>query len=60
MRAWIELPADYGWSDIRLASTALNRLGYRTEEQRLTGRVLLRLAGSRLDRAALWRLPGQS
>lgn len=58
-RAWIELPADYGWSDIRLTSTALAHLGYTVEELRGTGPVLLRLSGSKLERGALWRRPGQ-
>jgi len=59
MRAWIELPADYGWGDIRVAAVALHELGYVSEEQRGTGWVMLRISGSRLERGALWRLPGQ-
>ena len=59
MRAWIELPAGSGWGDIRVASSELGRLDYVTEEQRVTGMVLLRLSGSKLERGALWRLPGQ-
>lgn len=59
MRAWIELPANSGWGDIRLAAVALNQLGYVTEELRGTGLVLLRLSGSRLDAGELWRVPGQ-
>lgn len=58
-RAWIELPAGSGWGDIRLASSELGRMDYVTEEQRMTGVVLLRLAGSKLGRGELWRLPGQ-
>jgi hypothetical protein len=34
-------------------------MDYVTEEQRMTGVVLLRLAGSKLGRGELWRLPGQ-
>lgn len=59
MRAWIELPAGSGWGDIRIAASDLRRLDYVTQEQRMTGLVLLRLSGSVLGRAALWRLPGQ-
>jgi hypothetical protein len=59
MRAWIELPLDAGWADIRLARHALHQLGYATAELRGTGPVLLRLSGSRLDVGKLWRAPGQ-
>jgi hypothetical protein len=59
MRAWIELPADSGWSDARLAITGLARLDYTAEERRGAGWVMLRISGARLDRPALWRLPGQ-
>ncbi len=59
MRAWVELPADSGWGDIRLARGALHKLGYVTEELRGTGPVLLRLSGSALDVTELWRYPGQ-
>ena len=58
-RIWIELPPDYGWGDIRVATVALHELSYVTEEQRGAGWVMLRISGSRLDRSALWRLPGQ-
>lgn len=58
-RIWIELPAGSGWGDARVAASALHKLGYVTEEQRGAGFTLLRLSGARLDRAALWRLPGQ-
>lgn len=58
-RAWIELPADSGWGDIRVAASDLKRLDYVTEEQRGTGPVLLRISGAKLERSALWRLPGQ-
>ena len=58
-RAWIELPRDAGWGQVRLAQTTLNNLGYVTEELRGTGPVLLRLSGSRLDVSELWRVPGQ-
>ena len=60
MRAWIELPADSGWSDVRLAITGIARLDYTVEEQRGTGWVMLRISGARLERGALWRLPGQA
>jgi len=59
MRAWIELPRDYGWAQIRLASVALNNLGYVSEELRGAGPVLLRLSGTRLEAGELWRVPGQ-
>lgn len=58
-RAWIELPANSGWGDIRIAASDLGRMGYVTQEQRMTGLVLLRLSGSKLARGDLWRLPGQ-
>ena len=57
MRAWIELPRSSGWADIRLAGSALHKLGYVTEEQRGTGRAWLRLSGARLDVSALWVTP---
>ena len=59
MRAWIELPRDSGWADIRLARSALHKLGYRTEEVRGSGNVLLRLSGVKLESGELWRFPGQ-
>ncbi len=59
MRAWIELPRDAGWADIRLAAASLHKLGYRTAELRGTGPVLLRLSGAELDAGELWRVPGQ-
>jgi hypothetical protein len=59
MRAWIELPAASGWAGIRLASVALNKLGYTTEELRGSGPVLLRLSGARLEVGELWRVPGE-
>ena len=59
MRAWIELPLDAGWADIRLARSALHKLGYVTAELRGTGNVLLRLAGVKLEPGELWRAPGQ-
>lgn len=58
-RCWMELPADSRWADVRLASVALNKLGYTTEELRGTGNVLLRLPGSRLEVSELWRVQGQ-
>ncbi len=60
VRAWLELPPDSGWGDTRIAASDLGRMDYHVEEQRMTGRVLLRLSGAKLDRAALWRYPGQS
>jgi hypothetical protein len=59
MRAWVELPADSGWAGIRLATVALESLGYYVEELRGTGNVLLRLSGARLEAGELWRVPGQ-
>ena len=59
MRAWIELPEDYGWGDIRVARGTLHRLGYVTEELRGTGNVLLRLSAVKLESGELWRVPGQ-
>ena len=59
MRAWLELPRDSGWADIRLARSALHKLGYRTAELRGTGNVLLRLSGGVLETGELWRSPGQ-
>ena len=56
-RAWVELPRDSGWADIRLAGSALHRLGYATEEVRGAGWVWLRLAGARLDVSSLWVTP---
>jgi hypothetical protein len=56
-RAWIEMPAGSGWGAIRLARGRLRELGYVTEEVRGTGRVWLRLAGSPLERSALWVMP---
>jgi hypothetical protein len=56
MHAWIELPRNSGWADIRLAASALHQLGYVTEEQR-GARLWLRLSGSQLDVSALWVTP---
>ena len=59
MRAWVELPADSGWADIRLARAALHKMDYATAELRGTGNVLLRLSGARLEAGELWCYPGQ-
>ena len=59
MRAWVELPADSGWADVRLARAALHKMDYATAELRGTGNVLLRLSGGGLDVGELWRAPGQ-
>ena len=59
-RVWIEMPPDSGWGDIQLLATSLRGAGYVVEEQRGTGPVMLRLAGAKLERGALWRRPGQA
>ena len=59
MRAWIELSPDSGWGRIRVAHSALHQLGYRTEELRGSGPVLIRLSGSRLEAGELLRMPGE-
>ena len=55
-RAWLELP-DSSWGPVQLARSEVKRLGYTTEVVRGTGRVWLRLAGSKLDSSALWVMP---
>lgn len=58
-RAWIELPADTGWGDVRVAGTRMAEMGYVVAEIRGTGNVLLRLSGSQLERGELLKVPGQ-
>ena len=58
-RAWIELQADSGWGDLRVAGTRLIEMGYVAAELRGTGNVLLRLSGAQLERPDLLRVPGQ-
>jgi hypothetical protein len=57
-RAWLDLGPDPAWGQVRVAGTELQELGYVTAEIRGTGGVLLRLAGSRLERGELLRMPG--
>ena len=56
-RAWIELPADSGWGDVRVAGTRLAGLDYLTYELRGSGNVMLRLPGVPLERSEVLRVP---
>lgn len=55
-RAWIELP-DPAWGPVQLARSDAKRLGYAVEVVRGTGRMWLRLAGSKLGSEELWAMP---
>ena len=41
MRAWIEVPAGWGWGPVQGLKTSPHRAGYSTEEYRVAGHVML-------------------
>jgi hypothetical protein len=47
MRAWIEIPAEWGWGPVQALKAQLARAGYCTEEYRGTGPVMLAVTGGR-------------
>lgn len=57
MRAWIEIPYEWGWGPVRMLTTALERDGYIVAEVRGT-EVTLRLSGAKLVPGELLRPPG--
>lgn len=56
-RAWIELPGEPAWGEIRMASVAAAGLGYVVDEVRSGRQVWLRVAGATLDPGELWEMP---
>ncbi len=47
MRAWIEVPAGWGWGPVQVLKGWLARAGYATEEHRVAGHVMLAVTGGR-------------
>ena len=47
MRAWVEVPAGWGWGPIRILRGRLEDDGYHTEEYRMARGVMIRVSGSR-------------
>jgi hypothetical protein len=58
-RAWLELPRDAGWGDVRVALGRMAALEYLTDELRGSGPVLLRLSAVRLEGGEALRVPGE-
>ncbi len=47
MRAWIEVPAGWGWGPVQALRARLGQAGYATEEHRVAGHVMLAVTGGR-------------
>ncbi len=47
MRAWIEVPAGWGWGPVQALKGGLARAGYAAEEHRVAGHVMLAVTGGR-------------
>ncbi len=47
MRAWIEVPAGWGWGPVQVLKGWLARAGYAAEEHRVAGHVMLAVTGGR-------------
>jgi hypothetical protein len=52
MRAWIEVPAGWGWGPVQVLKASAHRAGYAVEEHRVNGHVMLAVTGSRREPGA--------
>jgi len=49
MRAWIEVPAGWGWGPVQELKTQVRGAGYFTEEHRVSGHIMLAVTATEPD-----------